>query len=105
MGLRKKKKDKKKKIEEVVKEKIEEPVIEPEPIQEPEPIPVPPPPPKPVLPDGINMLWKSVTLETKEQIVDLFNGIESKGFTVVDFDFEYTRNGLVEVVYKVKRVG
>ena len=110
MGLRRKKKDKKKK--EVVEEVIEEPVVEPEPepIPEPEPEPTPepepepPPPPPPILEDGVDSLWKSVTLETNKQIADLFNSIEAKGFTVVDYDFEYNfRQGTIEGIYKVKR--
>lgn len=89
------KKDKK------TKEFVEEKVV----VEEPQPEPTPEPPkPEPVIPDDKKVLWKAVTLETKDQITDLFNSIEALGFTIIDFDFEYNfRVGTIEVIYKVSR--
>lgn len=93
------KKDKKKKEEVVVEEPMPEPA--PEPIPEPTPEP---PKPQPVIPDDKNFVWKAVELESKEQIIDLFNGIEAAGFEITEYDFEFNfRRGVVDVIYKVKR--
>lgn len=85
---KKKNKDKKeKKIEPVVAEvKVEEPK--------------PKPPPKPKF-----VPWRTAQVASTQDIITLFNDLESQGLDIIEYDFEYNhRMGLIDIVYKVKKV-
>lgn len=92
---KKKKKDKKKEKDEVIVT-----LSEPEPVIETPPEPEPAPEPPKFLP------WRTCQVESTEQIIDLFNALESEGLDIIEYDFEYNhRRGVIDLVYKVRKAG
>jgi len=91
------KKDRKKKVEEkvVVDVKVEDSAV---------PEPKPEPNPSPPMPDDMREFWAAGEFDDKKSVVSLFNNLVRQGYTV-DADFEYSRNGFINVIYKVKKAG
>lgn len=96
MGNKKDKKKNKKHEEKVVVDvKVEDSTI-----------PEPKPAPKPVapMPDDMREFWAAGEFDDKKSVISLFNNLVRQGYTV-EADFEYNRNGFINVIYKIKKAG